>query len=491
MKVNMLLPAKIRSSRLAAVVLTVSIVLAISWSLSRSGSLATSRFKITQSAVCSGENVSNLRPLPPAYSQSASNSNYCAERLGTPFLRDASSTSINYCSPASPSSLTCFRTHVSTERIDSFCIGTHAIFDQEVRTFRLNCALGDLTDQQVAAGVPAFDDFPSYWYETGPRNIFQTYVKLDPGEPVPSEHAKIPETYTILVRREGPSPINNVFHHLMQIFSIFLTLDVLQMVPTAVTGHPIFRPGDIENTRVLILDEYDEGPFFDQWKIFAKRPLMRMQNSLTDLNSSLENIIVPLPGAANMLWQDDWVPRDCEQSKLLQVFAQRMLNFYHVVDEQEPLETPIVLTFIDRTEKRSLVNKETYISGLKASYPNIHINLVNFASLSFAEQLRTIRKTDILAGVHGAGLTHSIFLRPSSAVVEIMPPNFNHKGFRNLAKLSGLRYYTTHAVEHVNYTTPKGWQIDDVFIEQDRFNGLMDVAITSVYHKGLRDDDVN
>lgn len=218
---------------------------------------------------------------------------------------------------------------------------------------------------------------------------------------------------------------------------------------------------------------------------------MRIEDLHSDLIPAPENIIVPLPGVTNPYWQDEWEPKECEESKLLQVFSQRMLSFYNINNELEPPDRPLVLTFINRTEKRSLINKEAYINDLKPSYPDVEINLVNFASLSFVEQLRTIRKTDILAGVHGAGLTHGIFLQPSSTMVEIMPHDFNHKGFRNLAKSLGHRYFTTHAIEHANYTTSKGWQYDNIFIEQDRFNGLIDTAIKSMYHRGLRNDDVN
>ena len=138
-----------------------------------------------------------------------------------------------------------------------------------------------------------------------------------------------------------------------------------------------------------------------------------------------------------------------------------------------------------------MINKEAYINDLKILYPDVEINLVNFTSLSFREQLRTIRKINILAGIYGTGLTHGIFLQPSSIMVEIMPIDFNHKGFRNLAKNLGHRYFTTHAIKYANYTTSKGWQYDDIFIEQDYFNGLIDAAIKSMYHRGLRNDNVN
>lgn len=485
----MLLPSKLRNYRSIAIVLTLSCVLVTSWSLLPHKPWISGVSKVKQPLTWNGQSTSHMPPLPPAYSQTPPKLTDCTERLGPPFLQSASNTSVNYCSDASSSKLTCFRTHASTKRTDSFCIGTPAVFDGEEMKFKLGCALSDLTEQQVAAGVPDLAQFPSYWYDTGPRIILEKHVKLDPAETVQSENIGLPKDYSILVRREAP--IDNLFHHFMQIFSIFLTLDILQLVLDPVTGNPFFRAEDVENTRVVIFDDHENGPFYDQWTAFAKRPVMRIEDLHFDPIPAPENIIVPLPGVANPLWQDDWEPKECEESKLLQVFSQRMLSFYDINDEPGPPDRPLVLTFIDRTEKRSLIDKEAYINDLKPSYPSMEINLVNFASLSFAEQLRTIRKTDILAGVHGAGLTHGIFLQPSSTMVEIMPHDFNHKGFRNLAKSLGHRYFTTHAIEHANYTTSKGWQYDDVFIEQDRFNGLIDTAIKSMYHRGLRNDDVN
>lgn len=487
----MLLNVTLRKYSPLTILATVFSILLLSWVLLPHRPWSLDSFKVSLSSIHKHTNTPNLLPVPSIYSEPAANDPACAKRLGTLFLQNASNTSVNYCSNNSSSSLTCFRSLLSTERVDPFCIGTPALFDRDSAKFELGCALSDLTEQQVAAGVPPLFQFPAYWYETGPRTILDKHMKLESGEVALSEQARSSRNFSILVRREGPSPITNLFHHLMQIFSVFLTLDVLQMVVDPKTGDPFFHAEDVKNTRVVIFDKFEDGPFFDQWTAFAKRPLVRIQDLQSDPLPEPENIIIPLAGSANTLWQDDWVPNQCEGSDLLRVFSRRMLDFYAIDDNPGPLDRPLVLTFIARTEKRSLVHKEAYIDSLKISYSKIEINLVDFASLTFAEQLKTIRATDILAGVHGAGLTHGIFLRPGSTMVEIMPPNFNHKGFRNLAKLSGHRYYTTHAQEHANYTTPKGWQTDDVFIEQDRFNGLMDAAIKSMYHRGLRDDDVN
>ncbi len=86
---------------------------------------------------------------------------------------------------------------------------------------------------------------------------------------------------------------------------------------------------------------------------------------------------------------------------------------------------------------------------MKAKYPDVDVEAVDFGSLSFAEQLRVARQTDVLAGIHGAGLTHTMFLREgATAVVEILPADMvdNYMGFRNMANMRGVGYFRTHAI---------------------------------------------
>lgn len=439
----------------------------------------------TGSASCTDQGFQPAPTPPSAYRQGAETSHDCARRLGTPFLQDASRTAVNYCSSSSPSSLTCFRTQIKSGRIDSFCIGTPATFDQSNMTFKLGCEMSDLTEQQVAAGVPAIAEFPFYQSETGPRIILDRHVRLDAGSSVRSR-SKIRKNFSILVRREAA--VDHIFHHLMQIFSAYLTLDILQMAFDPATRKPFFRPEDVDNTRVVILDDHPEGPFFDQWKAFATRPMARIQDIQSNVTPVQENIIIPLPGSASIFWEPDCVPSHCQESAMLKVFSQRMLDFYGINEGPEDPDSPLVLTFIDRTEERSLVNKREYLSSLQFFYPDVEIDLVDLATLPFEEQLRTIRRTDILAGVHGAGLTHGIFLPHSSAMVEILPPEYKHEGFRNLARFLGHQYFTTHSMNHPKYTRPNGWQTDDIIIEKDRFIDLMGTAIKSMRHRRLRND---
>ncbi|KAJ5724843.1 DUF563 domain-containing protein [Penicillium malachiteum] len=100
----------------------------------------------------------------------------------------------------------------------------------------------------------------------------------------------------------------------------------------------------------------------------------------------------------------------------------------------------ITFTFINRVSGRRLFDMDEYLDQLSKIFPRVKIQSIDFAAIFYKDQLEIIQNTDILAGIHGAGLTHGIFLPPGSAMVEILPYDLNHKGFRKIAALRGHGY---------------------------------------------------
>ena len=72
---------------------------------------------------------------------------------------------------------------------------------------------------------------------------------------------------------------------------------------------------------------------------------------------------------------------------------------------------------------------------------NYLVRLVNTASLSIVEQISLMRNTDYLIGVHGAGLSLSIFLPVKSILYEILP----EKKFKVLVLVSALSGHKTYS----------------------------------------------
>ena len=427
-------------------------------------------------------------PLPPEYQQTPHELEFCAERFGLPYLEGFSNASANYCDGQSLSSLTCFWNQITNERTDSFCIGGPAILDVKENKYKMDCPLRTLTAKELAQGIPGLNQLPSYWYQTGPRFILDNYVRTGAAEEMRSILTSGSQEFSILIKRE--ENLNNLWHRLMELFSLFMTLDVLQMTRNPATNKPYFSNEDMENTQVVILDDIGADPYMELWSLFARKPIIKLSD-LGAESPSLGNVIVPLAGGSNPMWSGDWELHSCDHSELLRVFTKRVLDFYNVNDEPLAADRPLVLTFIDRKEKRLLVNKEEYISILKSKFPAVKIELVDFAAFSFTEQLKIIRRTDILVGVHGAGLTHGMFMPPGSTMVEILPSGVAHKGFRNMAKLLGHNHFSSHATDRPGQAATGDWKYDDVFLEEDRFMELMDVAIKSMYNRGTYNQDVS
>eukprot|EP00742_Colponemidia_sp_Colp-10_P005319 GILJ01005684.1.p1 GENE.GILJ01005684.1~~GILJ01005684.1.p1 ORF type:complete len:639 (-),score=67.64 GILJ01005684.1:44-1960(-) len=91
--------------------------------------------------------------------------------------------------------------------------------------------------------------------------------------------------------------------------------------------------------------------------------------------------------------------------------------------------------------ERTLANEPEMLARLLAELPNVKVNSVDLAVIPMAEQLNVMRQTDILFGVHGAGMTHSIFLPNHAAVIELVhPERAGNWHFHNVARWTSHKY---------------------------------------------------
>lgn len=434
-----------------------------------------------------GENdVASLpgRLNPPVdYFEQFSEPQSCTEHLGQAYLEEFRNKRAQYCSSDSASQLMCF--HAANRRdgrIDSFCAGHNAAFNSSSRKFQFACKRVEPRGIESNHRMPALDDFPPYMYQSGPGIVFREFVDID----AHVERNKAAEGITILVKREG---VDNLWHSLLEIMSMTMSLDILQMTRSAGSLNPIFSAEDASRTQVVIADNHADGPYFDLWRLFANLPVVRHHDLPHDFSSSM--VIVPLAGGSNPIWRDDWQPNTCKESELLQTFSMRVRKHFKITD---PFKLPdqIVVTIIDRRGTRKLLDQDARIQSLRKQHRHteVLIRAVDFADLPLRGQIEVILVTDVLVGVHGAGLTHALWLLKGSAVVEILPKGLNHKGFRNLAGALGHSYFSAHASKTSSNDDDTMWQKSDVVLDEGRWLKLVDVAIKTMYNKGRHNFDV-
>ena len=81
-------------------------------------------------------------------------------------------------------------------------------------------------------------------------------------------------------------------------------------------------------------------------------------------------------------------------------------------------KAPLV-TLISRRDKRFLLNEATLVRVALAL--GARVKVATLEDMPLYEQALLLRRTDVLVGVHGSGLINSFFMRPGSAVLQIVP----------------------------------------------------------------------
>lgn len=470
--------------------------------------------------------------LPDAYISRPKQDEFCAALFSPAYLYNLSRNRTSFCDPTgSTSTLECFSTRITQDgrkdgRLDTLCIASNVAFHRRTRKFYMDCA----HDQEN----PFYKVFPEYMMWTGLRYIFKEHIGLKDPQRLQRSQAErssgAAKKFGVIARREGAgSPHGsaaNVWHNLMELMSYYMTMDVLSMSTSPHNGDEgaaYYNPQvDKANTQVIVVDGHKRGPYFDLWNFFsdpARNPALKLSEDPKDVTEAEEEedleffdrVILPLPGASNPFWEGTWTPHHCSQSDLGRVFSERVLAHYNAtttdlpsLDEQEmdlsalppkwpkKVSEPLQVLIVKRATTRRIDDLEGKLAALKKLYPSVVFNVRDLSDYTFAEQVRMVHSHQVLVGVHGAAMTHLLFLPsrpnvPSSIVVEILPHQFEHRGYRNLALMMGHRYISVHADNDMG---GKDFHGLDLEVENSKYVDAVGTAVKASFHRGMQEMDV-
>lgn len=444
-------------------------------------------------------NQDNPNLLPEVYIRPLHEPNHewCETRFGVTYLETAAKNARPFCKPSSRSKFDCLHTQMHNEqRKDNYCIARNVVWNGD--RFNVDCDERDWNSSPDLRDTPSLRSFEESWYHTGPKFIINHWAHIDNGiakayfdqTVCKDDSSTRDDKIYVLIKREGGT---NYWHSLMEVFSFYFTIDTLTMAVDPITSKPYLSGEDLSKVQVIVLDDYKNKNYFELYNAFnSSLPAIHInewkETRKTD-SPCLSNVIIPLPGASNPFWQADWEARDCTRSPLADGLRTRILTHLDIPLQRHKSDSKIRLTYMDRRGSRKLIGQQQMLDELIATYPSVDVNIVDFGKMAFSAQLEIISQTDILVGVHGAGHTHGFFLPDQSSIVEILPQDLEHRGFRNLAALRGLRYFSDHATK-VDPQADKDWHAEDVKYDAGAFMKLMEAAIQSVSHRGLLDIDV-
>ena len=203
-------------------------------------------------------------------------------------------------------------------------------------------------------------------------------------------------------------------------------------------------------TNILIVDCHPSGTLDTTWSVIFNSS-RRLKKEAGDLDTKL---LFP-----QMVWSilgynsPMYVKSEMTSLPLVDDFRQFFLTRHcvnpdHVIDCES-----LNVVFIWRHDyiahprnptgkiKRKIANEEELLLHTRSKYPMFNITGLQLDELSMGEQLQYIASTDVLVGMHGAGLTHAMFLPKHASLIELAP-SYGGKGthFNKIAKWRGIHY---------------------------------------------------
>jgi len=227
--------------------------------------------------------------------------------------------------------------------------------------------------------------------------------------------------------------ISNMYHHFCDFFNLYVSL----LLRPPEDGRP---PFDTDNQVIIWENIKYQSKFGQAWNAFTKNPLLNLQD-LAGKRVCLKSAVFPLlPRMVYGLYYNTPLITGCQDSGLFKAFSQFILHRLDI-RQQEP-DNKLRVTFLSRkTRYRRVLNEEELVQALQNT-GRMFARIVSFDdSISFHNQLKIVRNTDILIGMHGAGLTHLMFLPDWAGVFELYHCQ-DPACYSDLARLRGLKYIT-------------------------------------------------
>lgn len=264
---------------------------------------------------------------------------------------------------------------------------------------------------------------------------FNSYSTSPPGAPLQCD-ATIDEM-TVFVSRDN---WKHLYWQTGTFFNLFVAYNVLGVQP--------------DDVRIVLLDYWPLGPFEAIMQKAFSNINFKVQ-SIQDLAKSkgvsslcFRRALFNLPEYSAAIVKGRPNGDDCSHSELVRAYAShvatRLGAISPMTDADNLRPTKVVFNsrrnYDGRTLLRQLTNEQELVDRLKQSHPAVEVEQVDFAQLSFEQQILKAGSADIMIGMHGSGLAHCMFMPEDGILIEITEANGNLKTFRNLCKWSGKTY---------------------------------------------------
>jgi hypothetical protein len=130
-------------------------------------------------------------------------------------------------------------------------------------------------------------------------------------------------------------------------------------------------------------------------------------------------------------------------------FCRRVRSAVQVPARGHPrLASDARCAYINRVPPRTLTEdvKAMLLGSLATRFGTV--DEIDFATISWHEQVEYCAQLDVLVGVHGNGLTNLLWLPPHAVVIEIFQKGFHAYDYQMMAEIAGIDYFGLEATEN-------------------------------------------
>jgi hypothetical protein len=238
--------------------------------------------------------------------------------------------------------------------------------------------------------------------------------------------------YAIAIRREDYANLHNWIRN---IYNTFLAMIHFKIQPSNIT--------------VIFMDGHPVTELDKAWTAIYGAPLRvgRMENPQT-----YQNFILGIDESQGPV--SDYL---INEVPYLEEFRSFVLSQFNLPDEARFDCSRLRITVIIRRNAvyhprnvqgnvgRKIFNEATLINDLIVAFPTASVKPVLMESLPMRLQLKIISQSDVLIGMHGAGMSHVMFLPRHAAILEMFSKDFKvdrpwYRCYNSIAKWRGLKY---------------------------------------------------
>ncbi|XP_065190063.1 EGF domain-specific O-linked N-acetylglucosamine transferase-like [Sycon ciliatum] len=275
----------------------------------------------------------------------------------------------------------------------------------------------------------------------------------------------------------------NLYHHFCDFFNLFATQHV---------------NGSFTRDLNVVMWHTGRTPFFDLfkdvWRAFTLAGDFKPLGDYDGKRVCFRDVVFTLgPRMPLGLFYSTPIPEKCSGSGLFKAFHRHMVHRFNLTSDRgnvtEPAYRLRVKFMARKTKWRRVLNQDELIAALRST-GRYDVEVVEFTrEVPLISQFQTVHNADILVGMHGAGLTHSLFLPDWGALFELYNCE-DVRCYRDLAALRGAHYVTwsdkskltavERSPDHLNSAVEK---FSNYRMDADEFVRLVDKAATAVQQR--------